>query len=219
MARPKRTTCKVDGCANPLHIYPSGVQASYCDAHLYLRKHARQGYGTMSDCMRTVLAQLDAAQDGDVGHYFIALDVPGTVDRRTISAMIRRDWIIASRGLDGVRYKITGRGAKALKVYSRRLRRLDGICPECGERPKRVRASGVLDSYCLECGRAINNRKRRRIARSLRPGRVCSCCKKRPPHRYPGGLYSSYCCDCESRLARERRLRRKQQMSALTQGV
>lgn len=219
MARTRRTTCKVNGCRNPLHIYPSGVQASYCDAHLYLRKHTRHGYGTMTGSMREVLAQLDAAQDDDVGHYFIALDVSGTIDRRTISAMIRRDWIIASHGLDGIRYKITGRGVKAFKAYSRRLRRLDGICPECGKRARHVRRTGVIDSYCVECGRAISNRKRKRIALTMKPGRKCSCCKERPPHRYPGGTYSTYCCECESRLTRERRARRKQQHVLVNYGV
>lgn len=222
MARPKRTTCRVEGCRNPLHIYPSGIQASYCGEHLYLRKHVRQGYGMMTGAMRDVMTRLDAAREADIGHYFIALDVPGEVDRRTIRAMVKRDWIIVSPGTDGIRYKITSRGVKASKVYSQRLRRADGICPECGVRPKRVRSSGVLDSYCTECGRAISRRKRKRIALTMRPGRKCSCCHENPPHRYPGGTYSTYCCDCESRLARERRARlrkERRQYAALAKGA
>lgn len=208
MARPKRIGCKVSGCPNPRHVYPSGVEASYCDDHLYLRKATRKGLANMTGAMRQVLTLLDDAHEADVGHVFVALNVPKEVDRRTLRALVERDWIIISPGIDGDRYKITSRGAKTLRAYKKKWQRRDGICPRCGKRPRHVRSSGTKDSYCLECLRAISKRKRDLGIQYINTDRLCSRCHKHPLHQYPGGKFSTYCEHC-ARVNRRKNARKQ----------
>lgn len=211
MPRPRRVGCKLPDCTNPRHVYPGGVLAPYCDEHLYLRKATRKGLPNMTGAMREVLRLLNEAHEPDIGYCFAAIDVPKVVDRRTIRSLVERDWIIVSCGLDGTRYKITSRGAKALRAYEKKWQRRDGICPRCCERPRHTRSSGKRDSYCLECLRAIGKRKRDLGIQYINPDRLCSRCHKRPLHQYPGGKFSTYCKHCEkvNRRKNARKQRRR----------
>ena len=73
---------------------------------------SRRGLPSMTQHMMAVLKTLRDAKQADWP--FIAL--PG-VCKPTLKALIARDWIFESPGLDGLRYTITERGEKAIKVY------------------------------------------------------------------------------------------------------
>lgn len=214
------TECKLPNCHEPRYVYPGGALAPLCAEHIHLRQQtSRDGLPSMTYLMRGVMEQLDAAHEPDIGHYFIALDVPGTVSRRTIRTLIKRDWIIESHGLDGIRYKITGRGAEALHVYQEPpRRRLDGICPHCNERPR----VGNL-GYCLECHRDIQNEYYRTNGRTIDPDTaipICPRCKKRPRHVYPSGHIIAYCSHCRKVLRRkERRRKHKRRLALILNGT
>ena len=197
MPRRARTTCKVEGCTQPLHFHPSGTHKGYCREHMHLGHHSgKHGLPSFSAEMGKVLRTLRAAHESDVGYLFAALDVPKTVDRRTIRALMERDWIVRSEGLDGTRYKITGRGVKALMTYETPNNRRDGICPRCCERPRHTTRNGRRDAYCLECSRGISARKAALGIAKVNADRLCSRCHKRPLHQYPNGKYSTYCKHC-----------------------
>lgn len=196
MPLPKRTHCKL--CANPVHVYPSGVAAAYCDEHLKFRKGKKRGnQPRITGPMQVVMDCLKASRDA--GYPFAAL--PLVTDHRTITALIARDWIVESRGLDGLRYKITGRGLAALGHYESIMNRRDGICPRCGVRKRGVTKNGRRIAYCDECERERCRQKHHRLGRSINPERGCSKCGK-PLHRYTTGSYSTYCTECEAERSR-----------------
>lgn len=171
------------------------------------RQHWRQGWPVMSIDMLNALIRL---YNGAIaGAPFQPL---AGLDARTVRAMERHDWIFASRGIDGsLLYKITGRGERAMQVYRRPARRTDGICPTCGQRPKRIRRNGVQGPYCTECDRASNRRKAQLGLYRTKPGRLCSACRQKPVRQFPGGKFATYCEKClrekkraEKRLKLER---------------
>ncbi len=122
------------------------------------------------------------------------------VHGRTLWSLLNRDWIFKSPGLDGVRYKLTGRGLKALKVYEPTLRRDDGICPACGIRPRNVYPGGREYGYCAECEREHK-----------REG-LCPRCKERPKHVARTGRVASYCLQCKAERAKDERKRKHQRL-------
>lgn len=71
-----------------------------------------QPWPHMTFRMFQVLHHLRDAQNADSP--FVALS---GVHKNTIRALVESDMVFESPGLDGDRYKITGRGLKALKVY------------------------------------------------------------------------------------------------------
>jgi hypothetical protein len=140
------------------------------------------------------------------------------VHKRTLNALIERYWIFASDGLDGRRYTITEVGMKALKVYEPTIQRRDGICPDCGVNPKRVRRSGKVDGYCRVCGKRHDKRKRD-LRISKNPDAMCPRCKKRPRHVHPGGSVCTYCRHCTTVLKRAaKRRKRKAQLRLVQSG-
>lgn len=157
--------------------------------------------------MMKVLLRLREAHEADSP--FVHL--PG-VNKHTISALLERDWIFASPGVDGTRYKITTRGLRDLKVYEPVERRSDGICPDCNERPKHVTRSGRVEGYCIECLRKTGQRKYR-LGIDKNPKALCSRCKKRSRHRQPGGKVLTYCQHCDRVL--KRAAKRKQRRARL----
>lgn len=215
MALPPRTHCKVDGCPNPPHVWPNGVKASYCSDHIRLRRaRNRDGLPTATGPMLSVMVYLRDAKAA--GSPFVPLGWP-QVDNRTLDALIERDWIFASLGHDGTRYKLTSRGEDALKVYLPRRNRSDKICPRCNTNPRNVRSSGKRDAYCKSCGSAIAAEKRAAGRKNGRLDRPCSRCRKRPRYQWPGGKYSTYCKHC-ARVSR-RQNNRKQQRQLFKQVI
>jgi hypothetical protein len=105
-----------------------------------IRRHAwskRRGLPTITGAMLEVLIQLRIAHDLDEPY----IDLDG-VDQRTVQALLVRMWI-GKRGVKYVDYMITDAGLSALKIYEPQLKRKDGLCPECGVRPKHVTRSGA----------------------------------------------------------------------------
>lgn len=157
----------------------------------------RRGLPLITPMMLTVLQQLRDAKNADMP--FIALqDAHGN----TLRALIQRDWIFASPGLDGMRYKLTGRGEKALKVYEQPLKRHDGICPDCGKNPKHITRGGHAEGYCLDCLRANAKRARALKLKVKRGDAPCSRCKKRPRHQHKNGTFNTYCDHCKRVMSR-----------------
>lgn len=143
--------------------------------------------------------------------------LPGA-NKHTIKALLERDWIFASPGADGTRYKITGRGLRALQIYEPVERRHDGICPDCNERPKHVTRSGKQEGYCIICLRKSGQREYR-LGIDKNPNSPCSRCKKRPRHRQPGGKVLTYCQHCDRILKRAaKRKKRRDQLMLLKAG-
>jgi len=207
MAFESRFICKMEGCSNLPHVYPSGMKAAYCKKHIRFRKGKFRSDIHMTGPMSIVMNLLQAALLAD----YPFIELPKDTDHRTIKALIDRDWMVQSKGLDGVRYKITGRGQKAFVMCAGDFNRRDGICPMCCEQPRHVRASGKLDAYCKQCLSVVARRKHERHGgRCVNPDRGCSRCGNHPLHQYSSGQYSTYCAACErvrsrlkSRKARE----------------
>lgn len=175
---PTRTKCKVEGCSAAPHVTPGGWKIPYCRAHMK-RRHAKQrdGQPSMTGPMQDALSYLRDKQMSD--EPFAELRYPlahGTV----ISSLLERDWILESEGPDGVRYRITGRGLKALKLYETPRQRRDGICPACGVRPKRTYSTGRRCGWCLTCDRAYSRKKTKRLRQQ---SGLCCRCHKRPRRR------------------------------------
>jgi len=170
----------------------------------------------MTSNMMTVLEFLQQAQAE--GWEFVSVD---SVPPQTLKSLVNRDWIFASAGADGTRYKITDRGRRAFKAYSQTPpHRFDDICPTCQIRPKHVRKSGMKEAYCLECA---NETKRKAYALkrpNVKEGRMCSRCGKRPVHTHSGGRAITYCLHCKNvRNRRRKRQDRKKDVALAQQGV
>jgi len=206
MAFESRFVCKIEGCPNPPHRYPNGAKAAYCKTHLRFRKGKYRGDIHVTGPMSLVLAHLLERKQS--GAPFALL--PQGTDRRTIKALIQRDWIYS--GDKGAHlYTITGRGQKALEACAGVLCRRDGICPRCGERERHVRKSGIVDAYCLTCARAVAAEKQVKHGRRVNPERGCSRCGNKPLLRYGSGQYSTYCADCEQERQRIKYQKRRLQ--------
>lgn len=198
--------CREEGCQNPRYIYPAGWKCQYCREHMKPRSSKRRdGDASMTGQMRDILRCL--RQSKAQGFPFAELCYP-FAHGITIKNLIERDWIFESAGLDGTRYKITGRGEDALARYEPHRQRRDGICPRCGQNPRHVRSSGRKDGFCIECLREIGREKRVQGNVNGDIERPRPRCHKRPRHQYPSGIYSTYCKPCE-RVNRRRNARKQ----------
>jgi hypothetical protein len=174
----------------------------------------RRGLPMMTSRMMAVLKELRTAQDSDTPFVMIV-----GVHKRTLNSLIARDWIVADPGLDGWRYRITGRGLKALAVYEPVVKRTDGLCPRCGKRPRRLRKTGVLAPYCKQCERRMVRRKYALGIGRLRPEGTCARCHKRPRFVTSTGRVYCYCRHCKNLIRRhEHRRQRKQLLARILAG-
>ncbi len=169
-----------------------------------------EGYARMTSIMFEAMSRLgDGANDGNL---FDPLD---GVHGRTIRALMARDWIVESEGVDGdILYKMTGRGEMALKMYNTPLesRRYDGLCPICGQRPKAYTRNGNCYGYCQECDREKRKRQRRLFGNQKDPNSICPRCGERKVHVPASGNVRSLCQPCrrkDQKVARKRQTRRK----------
>lgn len=107
----------------------------------------RKGYPRVTQRMIAVLTTLrDYKQDG-----WSWVHLP-EVHGLTINALVRHGLVIYSDGLDGRRYQITAFGAQALRHYLTPVaRRDDGLCPICGQAPRKVTMGGNKLAYCRDC--------------------------------------------------------------------
>lgn len=167
----------------------------------------RDGLPSCTYRMLAVLQTLRAAKQADCP--FVLL--PG-IHKRTLNALTERDWIFESDAPDGTRYTITGRGLKALKVYSEPNRyRTDGLCKDCG-RPRKQAKSGYTYIYCDECQKQHNNRAYRLKGNQLKPDGLCARCGKRQRHTYPSGHTIPYCKPCRDRMRKGERKRKQRRL-------
>lgn len=183
-------------------------------AHDWTTKQAkRQGLPAMSQTMMEILYKL---RDARQGNPFIPLE---GYHARTLRTLCERDWMIESPGLDGIRYRITGRGLKALSVYEQPSHRFDGICPQCGVRPKMTYSSGVQAGYYQECIQMRQNRAYTVKGNQLNPDGMCAKCGKRQRHTYPSGHTIAYCAKCRQKMRKQERKRKhKRLLKRIKQG-
>lgn len=215
----KRTHCRIDGCPNPPHVYPSGARAAYCQTHIRLRKGKLRGKVNITYPMERILRTLRTALEQDRPFVLLDRNADYELDCRTLETLVERDWIV-SGDVSAPFYRITKRGLDVLAQCDVRVVRKDGICPRCGERPKHIRASGRQDAYCDECESArakVKEKKRRRTP----PTDNCRHCHEHPRHQYqPSGTWSDYCAECDRML---RKLRKhttaKEYRERIRQGV
>lgn len=167
----------------------------------------RRGLPSITGLMREVLIRLRTAQQE--GSLFLSLS---DVDPRTIRALEERDWVVSSPSrLNGTYYKITGRGSRALTVYEPTVKRTDGICPRCCERPRTLRSTGKLSPYCKECMNQMSRRKYRLGLYRSKPEGVCARCQKRPRFVASSGRAYCYCKHCKNlRHRREHKRQRRE---------
>ncbi len=162
------------------------------------------GYGRMTVKMMNVLLILRESDDD--GYPFCGLD---DVHWRTINTLSKRDFLMRSPGLDGVKYKLTNRGKLALKMYETPVQvyRKDGICPVCGINPKHVYDSGRVYGYCLPCARTARRRNHQlngyRVSRVF--NEVCPRCQKRKRHLTESGRIKSWCLHCRRKDTKNKR--------------
>lgn len=170
------------------------------------------GYPLITCTMFAVLQRLlDAKQ---AGNPWLAL---GDVHGATLNALQRKDWVVHSRGLDGVRYKITGRGEKVHRVYSYPIndrRHFDGLCPNCRQRPKHTYSTGRKAGYCQECDREITRKQNRRSRQHNGKDRLCPTCKRHPRYVTKSGYVRSYCRQCRHERDRKERKRAQERLWA-----
>jgi hypothetical protein len=162
-----------------------------------------------SERMLVVLRCLEQSKEQEFPFVFLE-----GVGKKTIRALIERDWIFESPGLDGVRYKITLNGSKALAAYSTSPYRSDGICPRCGLRPRHMAANGTLQPYCIECKRQQGNRAYALKGNRLKPDGLCASCKEKPRHVYPSGYVIPYCKECRREMRKAEKRRRQARLLA-----
>jgi len=195
-----RLTCKFADCPNPLHIYPNGIKATYCKAHLSYRKGKQRGGVGITGVQETVLRHLAAVCDED--YAFVLL--PPQTSYRTILTLMERDWIV-SGDKENRHYRITRRGLAVLVECDKQVQRRDGICFKCGVRPRHVNGNGKTENYCYTCERERCNAKQRALRRKP-PTKPCNHCKSAPRHQYqPSDTWSKFCYDCDRMLRKERK--------------
>lgn len=181
------------------------------DRNWQRKRHGMECTAVMFEVLQCLL---DAEYD-DVPYILL----PG-IHKRTLNSLTTRGWIKASLpGLDGIRFAITSEGKRAHRIFAKPAKRLDGICPTCGVRPKHVSSNGRQYGYCKECEsdykKAMYHLGRQRID----PDRLCSCCHQRPLHRMSGGKLSTYCTECRhAKRAEERRLRVERELARVKAG-
>lgn len=188
------------------------MQTTPSDVNWGSRK--RRDLPLITPAMMVVLLFLRDAEAADFP--FVKLD---SVHMGTLKALTARYWMFASDGLDGIRYRITETGKRALEIYVPTLRRYDGMCPDCGVRPKPLTKSGRCAPYCSECQKVHTARKYAFKGKQVRPDSLCPRCEKRPRHVHPGGSIATYCTHClPITKRRAKRRKRKQQLEFVKRG-
>ena len=153
------------------------------------------GYGRITHKMMAVLVHLRQALDDDAPFQYL-----NDFHMRTVNTLVERFFVFKSPGLDGIRYKITGRGKMALKLYESPVedRRYDDVCPRCGNNPKHFYPNGRKYGYCLPCARIA--RRENNQLHGYRQARVfnevCPRCEKRKRHVSESGRIKSWCLHC-----------------------
>lgn len=167
--------------------------------HGYLR---RRSLPSITAPMRDALVRLRSNEG-----IFVALP---DVDPRTIRALEDRDWIVSS--LSCTVHMITAPGLRALKVYEPIVKRSDGLCPRCCERPRAIRSTGEPAPYCRECTRQLSKRTYQLGMYRLRPLGACARCEKRPRFVASSGKVYSYCKHCKNLLHRREHKRQRAEL-------
>ena len=200
----KRTHCRIDGCPNPPHVYPSGARSAYCKEHIRLRNGKSRDKVNVTYPMECVLRRLRAALEQDRPFLLLDPKVESELDERTLETLEDRDWIVSGDRTHPY-YRITKRGLNILAKCDVQVQRRDGICFRCGERPRYVNSKGKTENYCYECERKRSNEKQARLRR-IKPTKPCRRCKAAPRHQYlPSGLWSDFCTDCDRLLRKQRK--------------
>ena len=200
----KRTHCRIDGCPHPPHVYPSGMRSCYCKNHIRLRKGKQRGKENITYPMECVLRRLRAALEQDAPFLLLDPAQDRQLDERTLFTLAERDWIVEGDVTESY-YRITKRGLNILAKCDVQVQRRDGICPKCGERPKRIDDNGRQLAYCDECERERTRLKTLR-QRKQTPTEPCAHCYERPRHQYqPSGTWSRYCSVCDPLLRKGRK--------------
>jgi hypothetical protein len=168
----------------------------------------RKDWGNCTAVM--ALAMIRLRESAEAGYPFRALD---EFNRRIPRSLVGRDWAVQSNGIDGsLKYKLTGRGEKALEVFSELRRRGDRMCPACGEREKHVYGSGKSAGYCLPCVKRIDKERREKCGYQKKPG-ICPMCGEREKHITPSGRVRSYCKPCRAKRAKKYRKRKQKRLN------
>lgn len=171
-------------------------------------QRALKGAGRMSKFQFRVLQYLrDFKKMGDPYHML-------PVHSRTIKSLLERDYIFESKGLDGVKYCITGRGLAALAMFEQPKypHRVGDVCYRCRENAKKVGPSGRKYSYCHDCLRELHRTYYRAFRSSPRwRGRpvnpICPTCQEKPRHVFRSGRLASKCYECYLEYERDKRAR------------
>lgn len=165
--------------------------------------------------MSLLRALRDAADAGAPAVYLDGLH------QRTLKSLLRHGWVFRSvdrRGLDRDRYAITDKGRRALKIFERPAKRLDGVCPACGVNPKLVYPSGQY-GYCKDCDREHKRRQRALKRPRLNPNRPCSDCGGGPLYVTSTGEVKTWCAACrKKRRAADRQRRRERLLARIATG-
>lgn len=158
-----------------------------------------------------VLLHLRQAKELDPECPYTALD---GVYKSIINALTEKGWVWFSPGLDGTKYYISVHGERALRIFEKPTgKRYDGICPDCGIRPKHISSSGRKSGYCLECGNRLGRRKYHHgVPKGSSDNGNCPRCNKRPRHVLPGGKQTTYCDYCTRVLKRRNKRKNKQRL-------
>lgn len=171
------------------------------------RSSWRRGLPMMTPRLMSILIMLRDVHDTDDA--YLPLD---GIHHRTLYALLDREWI-AEITVDGLpRYGITGRGLKALKVYEPEVKRTDGLCPRCCERPRFIFKTGTQAPYCKQCTSEIGKRQYRLKLYRPSPDGICARCQKRPRYVASSGKVYCYCQHCKNLLHRREHKRKREDL-------
>lgn len=182
------------------------------------RAHPRLGVVHLTHQTLAVLERLyqawKASQHSATAYRYPFVDMRGT-NYQTLLSLQNRDMIVA-HSIGGSTYALTRRGQMAYELFAEPRGRRDGICPQCGERPRAQRSNGTLFAYCMECKakNALANYHLRR--RYYKTDKKCARCGKRPRRVSRGGLMYSLCEKC---LREKHRRQRKARIAKVKAGA
>jgi hypothetical protein len=126
--------------------------------------------------------------------------------RASIQSLIARDWIIEStKAFPETRHQITSRGIKALKTLMQSGKKYHAgeLCSRCHQKPRHQYPSR-LHTYCIDCIRQTQRKRRQFKGYGDDPLRVCSRCHKGKRRISSGGRVYAYCTNCLRIRGRER---------------
>jgi hypothetical protein len=150
----------------------------------------------------------DLRAHADAGRIWVPLKMRRAQERRLFNEGVL--FVSPNQHTGEREYKITQRGRDMLEVFAPR-KRYDGICPQCGERPRGDAA------YCPDCARELNNeaaRRHRERRETVHTDKPCAICNRRPRAVSSYGIQQSVCSECATRRNREYRARRQAERRA-----